>query len=620
MHISRSVLALSILIAVFPLAALAAPSPSVTAGIAAPTTNTFTRLDSITFTGADSKTNCPGPFLKFTWDFGDGTPVQTVTSSTSSLTHTFASLGGFVVSHTASAKCGTTSTFTSTVTRTIHIVNLAPTAALSVPSSAEAGTLVVWDTSGSYDPDGDGIAARSLDGVTVGATDTQTYSIVGDVTRSLVVTDGAGAASAAVTATVTIVPGPIATVTVSGPSTLIAGEEGTYTATGRDAFGNVRGTSTFVFSSTTAGSQSACGTFEEVEGCLDVLVGPAALASVEVTGPIVLTAGETGDYTITGYDAFGNEAGSDSFAFSTTLAGPAEACGEFGGMTDCLAVTVVPAAVDHVVVTPGAVVLNLGWTATFTAVAYDAFDNVVNSPVVWSSSLGTIHASGVFSSLEVGDGNVTATVEGVEGKAPVRVTHLMLVSVAASSTVGGKASGSGHVDYSSDGSPAAGVPVTVRISRAFGPVLLVRTIHVVTDSDGDFAFASDFTTGLPGEYSVTAFATDGRNYGSVGATYHPVSALVVATHAGATNDCSTPISAACTAGDDILVEGDTDGNASVPDGAVPFAYTQTATAAAGFIADGAQGGDVEFAIHIAFGDTGSSAGASASEGPNVILP
>lgn len=121
-------------------------------------------------------------------------------------------------------------------------------------------------------------------------------------------------------------PVPVASVSVSGPTSLTQGQTGQFTATARDASNNVlTGRSVSWSSSNTsvatvnsggtvtavaAGTVSIRANVEGVQGSASLQVNapapPASVASVTVTGPSTIVLGEEGLYSATARDANGN--------------------------------------------------------------------------------------------------------------------------------------------------------------------------------------------------------------------------------------------------------------------------------------------------------------------------
>jgi hypothetical protein len=96
-------------------------------------------------------------------------------------------------------------------------------------------------------------------------------------------------------------------------------------------------------------------------------------------------------------------------------------------VTSSVNVTVLPAAVTAVVVTPGSATVAAGATQPFSAVALDQFGNAYQPAFTWSidaGGVGTVSADGLYTAPDTGTGTATvrATLGDVSGTADVTVT------------------------------------------------------------------------------------------------------------------------------------------------------------------------------------------------------
>jgi PKD repeat protein len=156
-----------------------APNVSPTAAF----TSSVNLLD-VTFDSSGS--NDPdGTIASYAWDFGDGT-----TSTEASPVHSYTAAGTYTVTLTVTDNGGGTGTVSHQVTAVAP--NVLPTAAFT---SSVNGLMVMFDASGSNDPDGS-IASYAWDfgdGTTgTGVSPTHTYATVGTFTVTLLVTDNRG--------------------------------------------------------------------------------------------------------------------------------------------------------------------------------------------------------------------------------------------------------------------------------------------------------------------------------------------------------------------------------------------------------------------------------------------
>ncbi len=271
-------------------------------------------------------------------------------------------------------------------------------------------------------------------------------------------------------ATVTVIPGPLATISVTpNPSLLVVGATQQLTAVGRDAGGNpvaitpvwsvVAGGGTISASGLfTAGgtpgtfANTAKATSGGISGTATVNVTAGALATITVTpNPASMSVGATQQFTAVGRDAGGNvvhftptwsvvagggsvsddglfTAGTVTGTFTNTIQA------SFEGLTGAATVTVTPGPPASITVTPDPTTLSVGLTRLFTAVGRDANGNLVAITPTWSIAAGggTINSSGLFTAGGT-PGTYTNTVEaavgGMTGTATVIVTSGALTSI-----------------------------------------------------------------------------------------------------------------------------------------------------------------------------------------------
>lgn len=95
-----------------------------------------------------------------------------------------------------------------------------------------------------------------------------------------------------------------------------------------------------------------------------------------------------------------------------------------GSATDAVTVTVPPAPVDRVIVTPQFVVLNEGETVQLSVEIFDVFGKRVNRPVTWTSSaqgVARVDGNGLVDARKSGVAVIRATVEGKSDTATIVV-------------------------------------------------------------------------------------------------------------------------------------------------------------------------------------------------------
>ena len=256
--------------------------------------------------------------------------------------------------------------------------------------------------------------------------------------------------------------GPVASVTVSPASaTGNVGQSAQFTATLKDASGNVlpdsgvtwSSTNTAVVTVSTTGYSTAVGpgsaaivaTSQGKSGQAQVTVnglsGPGPVASVTVSpASASIAVGATQAFSAVLKDANGNVAtGAVTWSSSAAtiagisltgvvtglVAGSSTVTATSGGVSGTASVTVTVAPVASVVVSPGSASIVVGATQPFSAVLKDASGNVVTGAVTWSSSAPTIAGislTGVVTGLVAGTTTITATSGGVSGTAGLTVT------------------------------------------------------------------------------------------------------------------------------------------------------------------------------------------------------
>ncbi|MCC6335221.1 MAG: right-handed parallel beta-helix repeat-containing protein, partial [Myxococcales bacterium] len=297
------------------------------------------------------------------------------------------------------------------------------------------------------------------------------------------------------TATVTVTPGAVAMVTVTPTTvTLAPGGTATFTAAGRDAFGNpVTGAVTWSALAAagtitqggvlTAGSSpgnypaSVTATMGTASATASVVIQTGALSQLLVMpAAATLAAGSTVAFSASGRDANGNPvavtptwsvvngggtinsagtftAGQVSGSFANTVKA------EASGLTAFASVNVTPGPVVSVTVTPATAQVQVGGSQQFAAEAKDAFNNVVPTGFTWSAqaAAGTITQGGFFTAGN-SPGNypnsITASASGVDAFATVQV--LGTGGGAGGGMGGGAGGGGGDLDGGVGGGAGGG--------------------------------------------------------------------------------------------------------------------------------------------------------------------
>ena len=285
---------------------------------------------------------------------------------------------------------------------------------------------------------------------------------IGTFTSTVKATSG----SASGTATVIVIAGPLASITLTpSPVSLGVGATQQYTAVGKDAGGNVVAISPTWSVVSGGGTVNATGLFTAgtalgtftntvqassggitANATVTVTAGPLATITVS-PNPKTLAAGATQTFTATGADAGGNAVaitpvwsvvnGGGTIDASTGVFTAGAAGGTFTNTvkatsgaisgTATVVVTTGP-ALTTITVTPNPASVPVNATQTFTAVGRDQAGNVIAITPVWSvvNGGGTINAtSGVFTAGAVAgtfSNTVQATSGGISGTATVVVT------------------------------------------------------------------------------------------------------------------------------------------------------------------------------------------------------
>jgi outer membrane protein assembly factor BamB len=268
------------------------------------------------------------------------------------------------------------------------------------------------------------------------------------------------------TTTVSVVPGPLASVAVSpSPATIPAGSSLVITAQGSDQYGNPIPGLTFSWSAsvgtigpanpagsyalftapTSVGSVSITATAGGVSGSSTVFVVHGPLATlVVIPSDKTVVAGGTANFTATGSDIFGNEISGMSVTWSAsggtitsngtltapTSAGQCSVLATVGSFNASAIVTVVAGPLDHLELSVTTLSLETGDGADLEVKALDQYGNEIPGIYFsWSTTIGYIHPSAdgrsaAFSSGEQGgSGTITVTSGGKNVSASVEISE-----------------------------------------------------------------------------------------------------------------------------------------------------------------------------------------------------
>jgi len=352
-------------------------------------------------------------------------------------------------------------------------------------------------------------------------------------------------------ASVTVNPGPLATITVAPPTaTITADQTQQFTATGADAFGNPVAISPVwtatngsapggLFAPWAVGTWTVYANQSGRSGNASVTVTPGALTRVEaLPNPVTITADDTQQFTATGYDAKDNVVAINPTW--TTNAGAVDANGLYtpcpagtwvvtateGILFDSADVTVLPGALATLLVAPGTATITADQTLQFTATGADACGNAVTPSPSWTAGAGTIDAAGLYTPGPTGTWIITATDGGRTATANVTVLAGALASILvdpAAATI----TADDTQQYTATGYDAKGN--------------VVSFVPTWSATGGSVSFTGLYTPSLVGTYTVSV--TSGVVSGSASVTVVPgaLVTLVVSPSVAAINADQTQL-------------------------------------------------------------------------------
>jgi parallel beta-helix repeat protein len=397
---------------------------------------------------------------------------------------TASTAGAHTVTGTKTGKTGTASLQVS-AGAIDHIV-ISPANATIPAGGSQSYTAQAFDTAGNPLPDVTAFTTFTIspNGTCLGATCTATNAGAHTVTGN-----DSGKTS---TATLTVNAGPLDHLALSpGAASIAAGSSQAYSADGRDQYDNSLGdvTASTTFSigpdgsctgasctATAAGAHTVSATSGGKNGTASLTVTTAALDHLVLSpASATMTSGRSQDYTADGRDQYDNSLGdvtaSTTFSISpdglctgatctASVAAPHTVTGTKSGKTGSATLQVNPAAVDHIVISPGSATAAAGSAETYTAEGFDASNN----------SLGDVTAFTTFSispdgtclgascaATTAGPHTVTGNDGGKTSMAALTVSagpldHLALSPASASITAGSSqaftADGRDHYDNS----------------------------------------------------------------------------------------------------------------------------------------------------------------------------
>jgi len=411
-----------------------------------PSAHTVVQGDSIDFT--------------VTGEDAAGNPVD---AAAAVLTSTVASdvVSGHSVTFSGSGSRVITATLGSVSTTSAIEVNPGPLTELSIapnPTSAVQGATVAFTVSGE-DAAGNPVDVSAAVVTSSAATDTVAgHSVTFSGAGFRVITATLSGVTA--TATVEVVAGPLASLTISPSSqTVTQGDSVVFTVTGADAAGNPVDVTDAVLTSAAAadtiggrsvtfsgaGSRVVSATLDGVSttATIDVIAGPLASLTVIPAASTVIEGG-TVTFTVAGEDAAGNSvdvaaavltssASDDTVADRAVTfsgAGSHVITATLGAVTASANVSVSAGPVSTLTITPSATKVDQGGSLAFTVSGEDAAGNPVStSDVVLTSSVATDvvsglsvtfpHASPHTITATLGEVSASVTVEVIPAATPV---------------------------------------------------------------------------------------------------------------------------------------------------------------------------------------------------------
>jgi uncharacterized protein YjdB/pimeloyl-ACP methyl ester carboxylesterase len=383
--------------------------------------------------------------------------------------------GGATITATSEGKSGS---FTVTVTS----ASLARIAVAPASTTVQSGSTLQLSVSGT-DTQGNTAAVNSAtwstDNASI-ATVTQTGLLTGLAVGSAIIKATAGTLTAQ--SSVTVTPGPIASVTVSPSNAAIAvATTVQLTAIATDAHGNTAGTATptWTSSNTTvatvsnvglitgvaAGAVTVTAAIGNISGSAAISVNQVPVASVSVT-PSIATIAVSGSTQLIAsiFDQNNNQLVGRSVVWhssDTTIAtvnGTGLVSGKHSGMASITATSegkvgtasisvTDPNAIASVSISPSTFHVQIQKTAALSATALNsAGAQVAGATFTWSSSAtskATVDNSGIVTGIATGSATITATSANVSGSAtatidasvPTVPTNVTATAVSASAIV-----------------------------------------------------------------------------------------------------------------------------------------------------------------------------------------
>ena len=177
----------------------------------------------------------------------------------------------------------------------------------------------------------------------------------------------------------------------------------------------------------------------------------------------------------------------------TTSTTPVVITATFGGQSGTAALTVTPATLTSIAVTPASAVVAVGGTEQFVATGTysDLTNHAVTTTASWTSAASGVASvgptTGLATGLAIGTSDITATLSGQTSTAALTVTAV------AGPVVCGGASGTNCVNLGT----AANYVILDQATVTFTPITTITTTPTITGNIGLSPAAASFLIGFP---------------------------------------------------------------------------------------------------------------------------
>jgi uncharacterized repeat protein (TIGR01451 family) len=328
------------------------------------------------------------------------------------------------------------------------------------------------------------------------------------------------------TALVDIMAGPLVSMTIApNPANVSAGATQIFTAQGYDQFGNevivtptwetdggvIDQTGLFTAQTGVASGRLVTATSAGITATAVVNINAGPLSSIVVTPASVnVVAGGSQAFSASGFDQYGNPVtiapvwstnggsidASGLLTADTVAAASRLVTATYSSISGTAVVNIVAGSLSTIVVSPPSASVAAGATRTFSASGYDQYGNAVLITPTWSTSAGTINASGVLTAqTSVATGRaVTATQDGISGTASVNIIagplNSIVITPATAIVVAGGVQTFAASGFDQYGNPVSVAPTwstnggTISVGGVFTAQTAVATGRLITATQG----------------------------------------------------------------------------------------------------------------------------------------